>query len=138
MKEEQKKRAAEAMFDAWPNNAWPRDSNDVYGDMSPKAKSYLVAVVEAVAPLVQEPWELPTQSEVKRAYYDFNQHELCGIKLMLYDFVEQRNAALLPKVDERRDQIAEALCAYALNTNSVTDYYGQADAILAALDKEAK
>ena len=132
------KRAAEAMFDAWPNNAWPRDSNDVYGDMSPKAKSYLVAVVEAVAPLVQEPWELPTQSEVKRAYYDFNQHELCGIKLMLYDFVEQRNAALLPKVDERRDQIAEALCAYALNTNSVTDYYGQADAILAALDKEAK
>ena len=142
MTEEQKTRAAEAMFDAWPNNAWPRDSNDAYGDMSPKAKSYLVAVVEAVAPLVQEPWEPAFVAEGAQLVRDLDKSLVYSVALS--KFVERRNSALLPKVDpvaRIKDDIQRQLRVRVEPNQMVPNIHlthEDAQAILAALDREAK
>lgn len=126
MTDEQKKRATKAVLRAL---SITRESEEAEA----------LSVVEAVAPLVQEPWELPTENEITR----FDQ--LLFTRSGLRDFITCRNSARLPKVDPvaRKGDIQRQLRVRVEPNQMVPNIHlthEDAQAILAALDKmkEAK
>ena len=118
------------------NAAWEAGEYTTEEVTEERIRENFRTVIRAAAPYLQAPWEPPTVEE-EDISYNLWQTPSVSCKMLLADFINRRNAALLPKpVDP-----SQWLCRLEKIVNILRESFGYsveaykcADAILAALE----